>query len=1102
MNPNLNQRQASDPTSSVWVAASAGTGKTKVLTDRVLNLLLEGAKPEKILCLTFTKAAASEMANRINQKLGNWSLLSDEKLRQEIEELTGTYPDNSKVSHAKSLFNSVLDNSTGLRISTIHSFCQTILRKFPIEAGIVPYFSVIDDLESRDLIAQSLDLVFQTNDILINDCLKQVSHHYDEGGLEETLSYLISSRQKLDWLNEWDIEKIKSYLNNLFAVNIEVSVEEFITIHMHDVAPELLQVGKAMLGGSPTDEQKGEAIIRFIQDKESRYLNFNDYRAAFLTSNFEIRKTIATKKVLSANPTLEEIINTEALRLYDLAQSINALSNARTSYALILITKNILGHYQNLKTQRAILDYDDLITLTAKLMTNADISPWILFKLDGGIDHILVDEAQDTNNKQWGIVSAITSEFFSGHGARENNRTLFVVGDEKQSIYSFQGANPQIFNQMKGFFSKSVEDSSKTWREINLGVSFRSTTAVLELVDKVFTNPEIGKCISNGENTIQHESFRVGHGGHVEIWPLAINELKEQTNLWDPVEEDPDNYIAPHMILAEKIAKTIKGWIDNKKILPSKGRPIKPSDVMILVQRRSNFSHNLIKVLHDYGVPVSGSDRLLLNEELAIMDLIAAAKFVLQPFDDLNLATLLRTPLIGISEEQLFKLCYGRSGRLWNVIDGDIRQKLQYLKDLYTSISIYGFFTTILNELHGRQLLKSRLGYEIEDPINEFLELIINYESKNTSSLSHFINWFEANRIEIKRDIDQSTRDQVQILTVHGSKGLQAPIIFMPDTAYVPAYKERILWHREFIDSLPLHKAPIAELDQLSAKLLNNAQGAVLQEYYRLLYVALTRAEDQLYICGWKGSREINDGCWYNVIKSALQDIGEEIKDFEEGEHWQGIGYVHQNFQLLEVKPYEYNNISKAHCDLPNWVGEKVATSFVATKVNPSNPEIAIDSDAIERGIIIHKLLQICPQIEQGSRSKYIKQYMEKTKFSEIEKTEIHDEVTSIFSEFENLFGTNSYSEVPIKGKLGNYDFAGQIDRMIINTGEILIVDYKTTPNIPGTAAEISQKVLKQMAYYKRAICEMYPGHNVNCAILWTNVTQLMMIPNSIMENL
>ncbi|HKF73520.1 MAG TPA: UvrD-helicase domain-containing protein, partial [Stellaceae bacterium] len=742
----LLQRDAADPTASVWVAASAGTGKTKVLTDRVLSLMLGGSQPSRILCLTFTRAAAAEMANRLHERLSRWAVLPEGELGAELQALLGSMPDQATLDQARRLFATVLDAPGGLGIETIHAFCQSLLRRFPVEAGVPPHFQLLDERAVGELLADVREEVLaaarEESAPELGVAVATLARRVGEARFWTLLDLIAAARTRFRRLLDRTGEggAIVAELARHLGLPPSATEAEVISDACAESAFDggaLRRAAAAMLESTAqTDRERGQALADWLAAPERRTELFDAYCGIYRTQEGVTRTRLLTRSVAMAHPDLLDALEEEALRLGAVCARCSAAALLETAAAVTHLAVAMLHAYERHKRSCAVLDYEDLIVHSVALLERSGV-PWVMFKLDGGLDHLLIDEAQDTNPEQWRVVQALTQEFFVGEGAHDRPRTVLAVGDAKQSIFSFQGADPTAFITMRAHFAARAAEAQAGWRTVALETSFRSTDAVLQAIDAVFAQTAASDGVALDGAAIRHEPHRRGHAGRVELWPLVVPVDDEAPEGWTlPVMPEPAR--EPDQRLATVIAATIRGWLDDREPLPSRDRRIRPGDIMVLVRRRTPFIAALVRALRDRAVPVAGVDRMRLTEQLAVEDMIALGNFLLLPEDDLTLATVLKGPLFGFGEEQLFTLAHRREGRLWRELRrrGDEHPLYAQARDTLTQLLSradfmppYEFFAEILSTRGGRRQLLARLGPEAEDALDEFLEAALAFEA-------------------------------------------------------------------------------------------------------------------------------------------------------------------------------------------------------------------------------------------------------------------------------------------------------------------------------------------------------------------------------------
>lgn len=1125
------QLRAADPRHSAWVSASAGTGKTKVLTDRVLRAMLAGTAPARILCLTFTRAAAAEMSNRLHERLAEWAVMPQEKLAAALGELTGEAAREGQIDRARRLFAAVLDAPGGLKILTIHAFCQSLVARFPLEAGIPPHFKLAEERTADELMHEAREEVLQVarwdggGPAPLRAALARVTTLVDEGRFGDLMAALIRERGRLQRLfaAKRGVAGIVKALAPRLGVDAAGTPESVVAEAVADGAfdaGKLKRAVEALGRGGKTDKERAATLAAWLAcAADARGARFEECVATFLTKEHQPRARLATKDALAAWPEAGDALQEEAARLARVMERRKAAATLRATEAVLILAEAILDRYERRKRGIGVLDYDDLILAAVDLLQRPGSAPWVLYKLDGGLDHILVDEAQDTNPEQWAVVTALAAEFFAGAGAREVARTVFAVGDPKQSIFSFQRADPARFAATREALETAAHAADLGWASVALDLSFRSTEAVLRAVDAVFARDGAKDGVVPEGDAVRHEAHRKGQAGLVELWPAAEPADGEAAVPWALPVSRPAPPVA-RLRVARTIARRIRDWIGadakpgDEAWLDSKSRRIQAGDILVLVRRRGDFVEELVRELKALDVPVAGVDRMVLAEQLAVMDLIALGEVLLLPDDDLTLATVLKGPLIGLSEDDLFDLAHGREGRLWDALQAragerdsfrDAHAFLAALRARVDFVRPYELYADLLNR-GGRKKLLARLGTEAADPIEEFLSLSLSYERVSPSSLQGFLHWARAGAAEIKRELDRA-EGAVRVMTVHGAKGLQAPIVFLPDTLQVPTKDEVLLWS----DGLVLWPPRKALEDPFSATLRAASRAERDREYRRLLYVAMTRAEDRLYVTGWHVKKTPPSGNWYELIRAGLEPVADEVA-FPDGK---GLRLANPQSATPEGAA-RAASAAKTLAGAPAWIGRLPPPEPIPSRpLAPSRPsadEPAVqsplagdDGARFRRGLIIHRLLQTLPDLEPAARAAAARRYLAQggLGLDEAARASLAHEALRLLEApgFARLFGPGSRAEVPIIGRLGETVVAGQVDRLIIDASGILIADYKTNRPPPKRVEDVSPLYLRQMACYRALLRRIYPGRPVECALVWTDGPDFMLIPNGLMES-
>lgn len=1153
------QRQAADPAVCAWVNASAGSGKTTVLRDRVVRLLLAGARPTAILCLTFTRAAAAEMANRVATQLREWAIADHDALIRDLERLTGARPPESMIRRARGLFARVLDAPGGMRIETIHAFCQSLLRRFPLEAQVAPHFRLIEERDSAELLFEARESMLIAaragQSQSLTAALGHVVGRMHESRLKELLDSFMQERDRLEALRDrmGSPEALRHAMATTLGVTEDTTPEAVVSAacaeHACDTAA-LKRAIEVLSTGGKSDQDRAEALRLWLHaEMDERVQGFHTYKNIYFTTEGEHRKSLATKAVIQAWPGITQALRDEAdriaatLDLFRLAQCLD------DSHALAVLALDILRRYTALKSQRAVLDYDDLILKARNLLLRPGIAQWVLYKLDGGIDHILVDEAQDTNFEQWAIIKALTEEFFAGEGAAGKDaeratRTVFAVGDQKQSIFSFQGAEPEAARAVRDHYAALLPDESARddprppFLDVPLDVSFRSTGAVLKLVDAVIAGPARDGVLDPGRYLV-HGLKRTGQAGLVEVWPRCQPVKLDDPEPW-AVPQVTAGIASPLERLAQAIAAKIASMV-GKEMLESRGREVRAGDIMVLVRSRDPFVLNLVRALKGQAIAVSGIDRLRLLEDIAVMDLMAFADFLLMPEDDLNLAALLKSPLIGLNEEDVMRLCVDRgSASVWSRLNAMAPQSLFY-REAADRLSHYlaradfdspfALFADLLSAGGGRKRLHTRLGPEADEAIDEFLNLTLRYASGNTPSLQGFLQWIRSTASIVKRELSDSAADEVRIMTVHGAKGLQAPIVFLADKPQFDNRSTGLFWIAGAGTELPLWSPRKLADVSLTADARAEAQQKRRQESNRLLYVALTRAEDRLYVCGRLGLRAAPEKGWHELVSDAFAQLPGALHAPREhwsappgistDEGWIGEASHYHEPQITEPEAASIKaSLPVEDSELPFW-----STSFVAAEPDPpqplapsrpSEPEPAtlspIGTDQgyrYKRGLLVHRLLELLPNVPPDSWLVAAERFLMRRAhgLNSEQAAEIRAEVLRILEdpELAALFGPDSRAEVPVVATLVDsagktQALTGQIDRLLVRERDCVILDYKSNRPPPMQASRVASAYLRQLAAYRAAISLIYPGKSISCKILWSAVPSLMDIPAALLD--
>ena len=1120
------QSEASDPETSAWVAANAGSGKTYVLAQRVINLLLKGVEPEKILCITFTKAAAANMSKQVFDRLAAWTTLDDADLDKAIREHSSMAPNSRRRALARRLFARALETPGGLKVQTIHAFCTQLLHQFPFEANVTARFSVLDEAEQSQLLERLTLGVLLEGAAKPGSALAQALNLAMTAAADRTFRDVV--REAIgqgDAISRWvesagGVEAAIANLARALGVEPTDSADDIEAEYFSGaiIAPsEWPAIANTIARGGKNDCDQAQrfASLPTLAGSE-RVDTYLDIFCTSTGSGRTARKTIITKAVGDA--ALAQRLLDEQQRVWDLLQRRRGVALRDRSAALVTVAYEVVTRYAKEKERRGLLDYDDLIDKTLKLLANVDAA-WVHFKLDLGIDHVLVDEAQDTSHKQWEIVRRLTAEFTAGAGARGLRRTMFAVGDEKQSIYSFQDAAPKEFAEMLRYFKTAHEKSEQKFVVSKFEHSFRSGAIILAAVDEVFKRADVARSVTSDlDGFPPHIALPDTPPGTVEIWEPEKPDDRKEIEGWD-APFDTVSETSPRVKLARRIARAVRKLVDEHKA--------RYGDILILVRQRGELFEAIIRALKRVEVQVAGADRLVLTEHIAVMDLMALAEALLLPQDDLSLATVLRSPLFGFSDDDLFEIAYDRGRTPLRTIlkrkaaekknFADAATRLDELAEAARRETPFGFYALLLGEGGARRRILARLGAEANDALDEFLNLALEYERRETPSLQGFLTWLRDARAEVKRDMEIA-RDEVRVMTVHGAKGLEAPVVILADTMTPPQGPRpprllqladgAMVWAGRKADDVP---------EVAAARAAANTEAE--HEYRRLLYVAMTRAADRLIVCGADGIKKRPTDCWYDLVRDALDpmlvaegDNEEKILRFRK----------HQEEKLPRAAASLTETIKADRSEAPLWLRQHApAEAKRPTRISPSSAfdeEIAQAAQkgsaadrqkALARGRIVHRLMQSLPDISAAARKSAIDRFLRSAAadFLPAEQAGMAQHSATILNDlvFAELFAAGSRAEVPIVGRIAcgggaPIEVSGQVDRLAMTDDPVLIADYKTDRAIPASLTEAPQAYVGQLALYRAVLARIYPAKTIRAALIFTAGPNLIEVPVPAME--
>ena len=1113
------QARASDPSAHVWLAASAGTGKTQVLAARVYRLLLGGTDPGAILCLTFTKAGAAEMAGRINQRLARWVRASETDIRADLASL-GERATPALIARARTLFAKVLDApGGGLRIQTIHGFCQSLLAAFPVEAGLTPGFRPLEAREesalARETLAQMLvDAEREGRDGAVR-AVGALSLRLGEEGAEAFLRACARAPAAMTALPMG--EGVGPYVRRaLIGVDdVEAAIADGCAQLDDDLLEGLRDFNRAW--GTKNGLARADIIDAWLtRSPEQRSVTLDELHSVWARQDGELRSF--AKGQAPQDEDYAPIASDFHEQVSRLIQMRHLADYADLLAAGLAVGRDYAFAYRAAKRRIGAVDFDDLIDAAVALLRQDGMGDWVRFKLDQATDHVLIDEAQDTNLRQWEIVDAITSDFFSGLGTRgDRRRTLFTVGDYKQAIFGFQGTDPLNFRWAERHFRDLAEVKSDIgeieptpFEQLALTSSFRSTQPILDFVDAAIGVLPGGGL---GVDDNQRHSSKVEGPGQVNLWaPTLAGEEDEGEEGW------VTDAVRAH---ATRIAAQVKAWLDpnDPLILESKGRPLRPEDIMILVKRRGELASLIVARLYAEGVPVAGVDRLRLTAPLAVQDLLAAIRFVLQPQDDLALASLLVSPLIGWSQDELMRAAMKRRGGLWAHLQAT--QPAERIAPLSAMLRRADFTTPyvfleemLTGPLDGRRKLIRRLGQEARDPIDELLNAALEFERVAIPSLQRFLDWFDRGDVEIVRDPSQPL-DAVRLMTAHGAKGLQAPLVILADATADPEARPRstLDWQADRDIKLPVFRPRKEQRSGVLAEAITTADARELAEHWRLFYVAATRAEERLEIAGSLGPRSKgvpSENSWYAAAEAALTALG--AAEREEGPRRSFAGHAPQPpVRLRSARTVETRTVA-----LPDWAFKPapiearpprpLAPSSVGEDDVADPPPSAAMWTAAERGRLIHALFERLPALAPDRRAAAADRWL--SAVGQVADASLRSElIATVLAVLDDpahgdLFGANSLGEAPISAVVpGGYVIAGTVDRLLVEPDRVRVIDFKTGRRVPLELDEVPVFHLRQMAAYAEALGVIFPGRRIEAALLYTAAPRLFDLPEDVLAS-
>lgn len=1149
------QMAAMRPQGSVQVAAAAGTGKTHVLTRRFLRLLLEDGhlRPSEILAVTYTKAGATEMRNRLTEILARWAVMPENELSKTLTEILERTPAANTLSRARALFTDVLDDPVGIRVLTVHSFCQSLLAQFPLEAGINAGFRILEGREAEALLQEK---VAQTYTHMADWTPDQSPYwwafswmvtHLADASLQSEFKDYVENRRRYERLfqNGGGLEGVLADLAEALDIPLpdappdkilaEVESRQLADLENHrgflKAFAEALAEDKGVVAQGNKDRLNSFLAATSQEEKHER---LPELYAVFETTKGAKRAKIVPAGVAKAWPGMPDEADGFYCVLEGHKETLNKYKTYFKTASYLVMAHEIGQRYAEAKHSQGMLDFEDLIRHSKNLLTgDAGKAAWVRFKMDGHIRHIMLDEAQDTDSDQWDIVRALIDDFFTGQGQHEGqnmegalNRTFFAVGDGKQAIYRFRGAERHVFEGMLPEISQMAAPAGHQVRFVDLNTSFRSSNVILDFVDSVFSTPENRHAIDGQTEPLKHEAFHLGAGGRVEILPPEPAQKPDRSTVYSwqlPLpDRRTDGEETPRMRLFNRLATRLKTLIEQQPFLATEGRFLVPSDIMVLC-RTSGHMELFLNALATTGVTASKTGDLELAQAPAVTDLMAVLRFLANPTDDLSLLHALRSPLFGLTNAELEQLrqrhASGRSPTYFKTLcrmpDAGFAAMASTLKNLLNQVDLatpHQLLQKTLGTSQGRGNLlwrytgatDSAAAETINQALDSFLDAALDYSSKEGTSLIGFLHWFDQGGLRIKIEAG-ANKNAVQVMTAHASKGLQAPVVVLPETGtsfYSQSKTDHKLWRVDgetHQDDLFLFGASEQHRTSLQSALMKAEKQRVFDDEMRLLYVALTRAQEHLIIAATAPAKEDN---WYTLMTEQIQADGENPA-------WQKhpdgtLLYQEKHlFTDAPVKPDATPEPENEAPPLPAWVqtrpeAEHRAENILAGENPGENPGENRAAQLMEgetrqkyrRGLLLHRLLEVLPGLpDDNTRRQKGRNFLaySGTDFCSEKREQLLADALAVIASHPELFGEGYRPEATLAmaDKQGRR-LKGRVDCLRLTPDTVYITDYKTDVTPPETVPAAYRKQLQAYAAMARSI---WPDRAVKTAILWTTPT-------------
>ncbi len=1129
--------QAANPGINATVTASAGSGKTYMLVTRILRLLLEDAEPGSILALTFTRKAAAEMQQRLAERLYQLATVDNEQLLTLLKELD---LDSRYQQKARGLYEAHQYCDYPVRTLTFHSFCQDLLARFPLEADVPPNFDLLENAEL--LIQQAREALFNEATLHMQGALAEhlQSLMQFSGGLFNLTKILNNFlHHRSDWwaytdnIADKQITKAE-FASQQLAQQLEVNTEALDTDSLYGdfftekIREEISSYAKLLaLNPTRTNLQKADTLASCLAKEQFNPHAFTEIQACFIKKDggvFVLKDTPTLRRKLGDNSAeiLLELHQHIAACILDTLDHLKKINTFRLNHHWYFCGEKFIEHYQTLKFQQRLLDFTDLEWRSFKLLQDSENALWIQYKLDRQIQHLLIDEFQDTNPTQWQLILPLLEEMAAA--VSEKNRSVFLVGDEKQSIYSFRRAKPELQQQASDWLAQHLNAQA-----FPLNKSWRSSPAIIDTVNAVFLQPGSQQTLAG---FIEHQTHHQQLAGKVEVLPLwHMHELAESDTggyCRNPLKQPRAESTGIHQQEARQIARHIQQLLKNKTPVSDnkKLRPVSYDDIFILVRKRAHVA-DYERALREAGIPYLGTNRGTFLSCLEIQDMQALLDTLLTPFNNLALAQVLKSPLFCASDNDLQLIAAHNNHSHWfdrlELMAEELEQQhplhrawyyLTRWRALADKIPVHDLLDKIFCEADVLERYKrstaESLQPRVQANLSLFLEMALDLDSGRYPSLMHFLFYLRSLKNtpgDAPDEAPMETREaRVRIMTIHASKGLEAAVVYLADTISGARDKSSLStlvdWPVDAKQPIHFQLIPAAkQQDSMSANLNQQHKTAQLKEEANLLYVAITRARQYLFISGCQPDKGPFTN-WYQPLFNALQTLTDNSED----NHL--IYSVGEQTACAEVNNTQAPDTTNVF-DIDPALTQKISTDINPPSIlapsyshdraekHPTSDMSISSEDAQHRGIAIHRMLELLSHgvaeeriLQQICFEMALENNSQLQRWLNIALNNFqHPDLQTIFKPDNNL---QVFNECPIQYMQNNRLVYGIIDRLIIGKNNVMVIDYKTHRHADrNNLTEIADDYRQQMHLYAEGIKALWPDKQIKKYLLFTECLSL-----------